>query len=73
MTTPQYNWNPSKEQIEAGIRQLGEIKMQAELRTALQRHPWAARYLGSHRPLNPFALGVLLDQSVSCEEWARML
>ena len=32
MTTPQYNWNPSKEQIEAGIRRLGEIMLQAELR-----------------------------------------
>ena len=72
MTTPYYNPSFSQEQKEA-LRRLHEALVHAELRTTLQRHPWAARHLERRRPLNPFALDVLLDQNISCEEWIRML
>ena len=73
MAASHYKWNPSKEQIEAEIRRLGEIKLEAELRKTLQRQPSALRYLDRHRLLNPLALAVLVDQDISCEEWLRML
>ena len=66
MTTPHYtSFSPAQQEA---IRRLHESLVRVELRKTIQRHPWLGR-----RQLNPFALDVLLDQGISCEEWARML
>ena len=70
-STSQYNPVYSQQQKEA-LHRLHESLVRAELRTALWRHPWAAKHLDHPRRPNPFALDVLLDQSISCEEWIQL-
>lgn len=66
MTSSTLKYNPvySQQQKQA-LRRLHELRAQAELRPA-------ARHLSPGRRPNPFALSVLLDQSISCEEWIQL-